>query len=310
MKDPASCDGVSHETWMMVAAAGGESDSSERPEAQSLIIQKNRNNNDQASGRPNEPDRPLLGFLKKRNTPDRAPFPEAWKAVLDRNVPYARGLDAAGRLKLEDLVRTFLKKKRFEGCAGLEVTDEIRVTVAGQACFLLLGRGNGGLYPVLRTVLLYPDAFVSPVVEHLEDGPIVSEEFEERVGESWSFGTVILSWADVLEGVESVNDGYNPVFHEFAHQLDLESGAEEGMPALPDRSAEEAWRRVMTRAYNAVAAGDDRVLDGYAGTSPAEFFAVATETFFEKPAALKRRHPEVYGLLRDYFGQDPERNHL
>jgi Mlc titration factor MtfA (ptsG expression regulator) len=246
----------------------------------------------------------LFGFLKKRNTPDPAPFPEAWKAILNRNVPYARGLDAAGRLKLEDLVRTFLKKKRFEGCAGLELTDEIRVTVAGQACFLLLGRPDG-LYPVLQTVLVYPDAFVSPVVEHMEEGPIVSEEFEERVGESWSFGTVILSWADVLEGVDIPNDGYNPVFHEFAHQLDEESGASEGMPGLPDRRTEQEWRRVMTREYNAVAAKGDRILDEYAGTSPAEFFAVATETFFERPAALKRLHPEMYGLLRDYFGQDP-----
>lgn len=210
-------------------------------------------------------------------------------------------------MRLEGLVRAFLKKKRFEGCAGLFVTDEMRVTIAGQACFLLVGRGNGGLYPVLRTVLLYPDAFVSPAVEHLEDGPIVSEELDERAGESWSFGTVILSWADVLEGVESPNDGYNPVFHEFAHQLDLESGAEEGMPGLPDRSAAEAWRRVMTREYNSVAARGDRVLDEYAGTSPAEFFAVGTETFFERPAALKRLHPEMYGLLRDYYGQDPSR---
>lgn len=247
----------------------------------------------------------MFGFLKRRSGSPPEPFPDEWKAVLNRRLPYARALDPAGRMRLESLVRTFLKKKRFEGCAGLTVTDEMRVTVAGQACFMLLGRGNGGLYPVLRTVLLYPDAFVSPVVEHLEEGPIVSEEFEERVGESWSFGTVILSWSDVLEGVESPTDGYNPVFHEFAHQLDLESGAEEGMPGLSDRRTEDAWRRIMTREYNAVAARGDRILDEYAGTSPAEFFAVATETFFERATGLKRLHPEMYGLLRDYFGQDP-----
>ncbi|MDM7926118.1 MAG: M90 family metallopeptidase, partial [bacterium] len=227
------------------------------------------------------------------------------RAARPPNRPGAPARDPAGRERLESLVRTFLKKKRFEGCAGLTVTDEMRVTVAGHACFLLLGRPHSGLYPVLRTVLLYPDAFVSPVVEHLEDGPIVSEEFEERAGESWSFGTVILSWADVLEGVSSPSDGYNPVFHEFAHQLDMESGAEEGMPGLPDRRTEESWRRVMTREFNGLAARGDRVLDEYAGTSPAEFFAVATETFFERASGLRRLHPEMYSLLRDYYGQDP-----
>lgn len=247
----------------------------------------------------------MFGFLKKRFGAAPEPFPDEWRAVLHRNLPWARALEPAGRERLESLVRTFLNKKRFEGCAGLTVTDEMRVTVAGHACFLLLGRADGGLYPVLRTVLLYPDAFVSPVVEHLEDGPIVSEELDERAGESWSFGTVILSWADVLEGVASPSDGYNPVFHEFAHQLDMESGAEEGMPGLPDRRTEESWRRVMTREYNSLAARGDRVLDEYAGTSPAEFFAVATETFFERASGLRRLHPEMYGLLRDYYGQDP-----
>jgi len=246
----------------------------------------------------------MFGFSRKRrNTLRTAPFPPEWAAILDRNVPYESLLDDNEKIDLRGLVQILLHEKRFEGCAGVEITDEIRVTVAAQACLLLLG-GQEDVFPRLRTILVYPDAFLAPSVEHLEDGVVV-EGMEARAGESWSLGNVVLSWADVLEGAADPGDGYNPVLHEFAHQLDDESGASEGAPSLPDGRSEAEWKRIFTREYRALSAGRSSPMDSYGAKSPAEFFAVATETFFERPVELKTAHPDVYDQLRKYYRQDP-----
>jgi MtfA peptidase len=239
----------------------------------------------------------------------RRPFPDAWHAILDRNVPYCRRLAPPDRQELEALVKVFVAEKSFEGCGGLEVDDEVRVTIAAHACILLLHRRTD-VYPDLRTILVYPHAYIAESTQHLEGG-IVIEGRQARLGESWSYGTVVLSWDDVVRAASDVHDGHNVVLHEFAHQLDNEAGFADGAPRLPERSMYVAWARVLGAEYQDLV---DRLqhhrpsfLGGYAATNPAEFFAVVTELFFEKPAALQRQHPALYEQLRTFYQQDPAR---
>ncbi len=234
-------------------------------------------------------------------------FPAKWLSIIERNVPYYRCLSADEQKELQGFIHIFLKEKQFEGCGGLKINDEIRVTIAAQACILLLGRKTD-FYPTLRSILVYPQAYIAPVKKVAAD-LLVTEGLEARFGESWSHGYVILSWDDVLNGASDIHDGRNLVFHEFAHQLDEESGAAEGAPLLPRRSMYIAWARVLTREYEeligSIELNRPTLLDKYGATSPAEFFAVATEFFFEKPGELKKLHPELYNQLRIFFQRDP-----
>ena len=222
-------------------------------------------------------------------------------------MPYYQHLDQADRRELEDLVKIFVAEKSFEGCGGLEMTDEVRVTVAAHACILLLHRETD-VYPDLRAILVYPHAYIADSAEHL-DGGIVVEGRQARLGESWSFGTVVLSWDDVRQAASDPHDGHNVVLHEFAHQLDNEAGIADGAPRLPERSMYVAWARVLGSEYEALVEQVHRhlptFLGAYAATNPAEFFAVITELFFGRPAALQRRHPELYDQLRAFYQQDP-----
>ena len=235
------------------------------------------------------------------------PLSPAWRAIIERNVPYLRELPPEDQRELEGLTQIFLAEKSFEGCNGLEITDEIRVTIAALACILLLHRKTD-IYPLLQSVLVYPETFVAPVETH-EPGGIVIEDDEEREGESWETGALILSWQDVLESVADPQDGYNVAFHEFAHQIDDEWGVADGTPPLPNDSMHEEWARVFKAEYDALIEADDReeetFLDPYGAESPAEFFAVVTEHFFEIPLELKENHPELYEQLRLFYEQDP-----
>ncbi len=234
-------------------------------------------------------------------------LPPEWLAIIERNVPYVRLLSAQERAQLAGDIRVFLAEKRFEGCAGLEITDEIRLTIAAQACLLLLNRQTD-YYPTLRTILVYPSAYFAHTAYRQPDGTVI-EGPQHRSGESWLRGAVVLSWDDARRGAADPFDGHNLVLHEFAHQLDGESGANEGAPALGDRPRYAAWARVLGREYRQLI--DDlegrlpTVIDGYGATTPAEFFAVVTESFFERPLALRRRHPELYEQLRAFYHQDP-----
>jgi len=235
------------------------------------------------------------------------PLPQEWQTFLRRNLPYYRVLSSADREELHGHIQIFLAEKRFEGLGGLTMTDEIRVTIAAQACILLLHRKTD-YYPSLVSILVYPSSFVVPIRERLPDGT-VAEGVEARLGESWHRGEVVLSWDDVRHGAADIYDGLNVVFHEFAHQLDDEGGVHDGVPLLADRSHYLAWGRVFIKEYEkllqAVAQRRRTLLHQYGATNPAEFFAVAVETFFEKPIQLKRRHPELYAQLAEYFQQDP-----
>jgi len=244
---------------------------------------------------------------RRREKIKARPFPVAWRAHIAKHVPYAALLTKAEREELEGHVQVFLAEKSFEGCGGLALTDEIRVSIAAQACVLLLGRDTD-YYPGLGTILVYPAAYVATARSSLAGGPVVESE-QVRLGESWSTGQVVLSWDDVERGAADVRDGHNVVFHEFAHQLDGLNPTSDGAPVLDKRSMYIAWARVLGAEYARLLDDIDRhhrtVLDRYGATSPAEFFAVASETFFEQPGALKRKHPELYEQLALFYKQDP-----
>src|ERR1700693_4838655 len=244
---------------------------------------------------------------RRRRRLRMTPFPASLLKIIRRNVPDVHILSQEDCHELQGHLQVFLAEKIFEGCGGLTVTDEIRVTIAAQVCLLLLHRVTD-YYPMLRTVLVYPGAYVAPVTESVGHG-LVSEGLSVRSGESWQHGSVILSWDDVLHGAADIHDGHNVVLHEFAHQLDQEAGAAEGAPILPKPSMDVAWGRVLRGEYSQLQKdaelGRETIFDTYGAENPAEFFAVATECFFEKALQLKEKHPRLYEELRLFYRQDP-----
>jgi len=227
-------------------------------------------------------------------------------ALIHRRLPLFARMQPDEQRQLLDLVRLFLADKQFHGCGGLEITDEIRVVIATQACLLLLNRKTE-LFPRLRHILVYPGAFTHEQEEHNEDGT-VSVVHKELLGESWHYGKVILSWDDIEYGLANFADGDNVVLHEFAHQLDAESGTEDGVPVLRHNDPA-VWSEVMQREYAALGRaadnGRETVLDPYGASDPVEFFAVATETFFEVPGLLAERHPQLFAELAQFYRADP-----
>ncbi len=244
---------------------------------------------------------------RRRKRALSVPFPEEWNGILSRNFPMDAKLPEDDRKELRSRIQVFLAEKHFEGLGGLEMSDEIRVTIAAQACLLLLHRGDID-YPRLSSILVYPTAYQASSVKR-EVGGIVTEDRQVRLGESWNTGAVVLSWDDVLYGAADYHDGHNVVLHEFAHQLDMENNVADGAPVLPRRSMYVAWARVLGKEFEHlqrdVIKHHRSVMDAYGATNPAEFFAVATETFFEKPAQLREKHPELYAQLSEFYDQDP-----
>lgn len=251
---------------------------------------------------------PLLWRAARRARIRSQPFPPAWRDTLRRRMPAFAQLPADVQLRLKKHAQVLIAEKPFIGCAGLEVTDEMRVLVAVQAAWLLLRR-RGGSFDTLRQVLLYPGAFV--VQRSTADAAgLVRDERHTLLGESWQQGHVVLSWQDVLAGAADPHDGRNVVIHEFAHQLDQETGAANGAPWLPGAGPRARWARVMTAEFHALqqrlAAGDTGgLIEPYAATNAAEFFAVASELFYEKPFELQQEHAALYAELRQYYGVDP-----
>ncbi|MCA9291653.1 MAG: zinc-dependent peptidase [Phycisphaerales bacterium] len=250
----------------------------------------------------------MFGFLRRRRRRRLrdTPLPEALRAIIDRNVRAAARLTAEERRQLEGHVQVLLHEKRFEGCAGLEITDEIRITIAAQAALLLLNR-DPRYYPTLRTILVYPSAYVVRGERRMPDGTVAAGP-QVRLGESWQRGSVVLSWSDARRGGMNHQDGRNVVLHEFAHQLDGEDGLMDGTPALDSRAAGATWAHVMQPEFDRLRQDIERdhpnLIRDYGATNPAEFFAVVTETFFERPDALRREHPALYEQLATYFRLD------
>jgi len=236
-----------------------------------------------------------------------AEFPVAWEEILSRSMPVYGRLPAELKARLKQALPVFLAEKRFIGCAGLTITDEIRLPVAAQACLLVVNRGVGQ-YDHVRSILIYPAAFITRH-EHRDDAGVHTWEEKVLSGESWTEGRVILSWDDVEEGLETGADACNVVYHEFAHQLDQADGEANGAPALDDAESYRRWSNVLRKEFDQLqrrlAAGEATLLPEDAAENAAEFFAVATEVFMEQPAELRARHPALYEELSRYYCLDP-----
>ena len=242
---------------------------------------------------------------QKRRRLLSTPFPPEWDAILKKNLPPYTRLSPGLLQQLQDATRIFMAEESFEGCGGLTLTDEIMVTIAAQACMLLFNR-RVKYYPGLYSILVYPSTYVAGT-GHTIRGQ--AQDASVRLGESWHTGAVVLAWDSVKNGAANFRDGHNVTMHEFAHQLDQQDGASDGVPELADRSAYSAWGRVFLKEYENLrrktVKGRKSLMDGYGATNAAEFFAVATETFYEKPAQLRNKHPELYEELYSFYRVNP-----
>jgi MtfA peptidase len=252
----------------------------------------------------------IFGFLKQRRRRQlrNRPIPNDWRTILKRNLPVFARLPLADQTELLGHVQIFLAEKNFEGCGGLELTEEIRVTIAAQACLLLLHRKTD-YYPRLITILVYPSSYQAYENRHLE-GQVWEEGSYALLGHTArQLRSLIIAWDEAKRGAADSSDGRNLVLHEFAHQLDFEDYATDGTPALTTRAEYRDWAKVMNEEFQALRAADEAgkttLLDTYGATNPAEFFAVATEAFFERPRALRARHPKLYAEFVRFFRQDP-----
>lgn len=235
------------------------------------------------------------------------PFPEEWDRILQQNVAHVRRLSPDELERLRNKLKIFIAEKYWEGCNGLEITDEIKVTIAGQACLLVLGFEDE-CFDHLQSVLVYPGEYVAEEKTY-RPGGVVVETASPRFGEAWYRGPVILSWPSVLDGGRTPESGGNVVFHEFAHVLDMQDSFVDGTPSLETREHSQRWSEVMTEEYNQLSRQAERgrtgLLDHYGTINEAEFFAVSTECFFERSVELSRQHSNLYQLFCEFYCQDP-----
>jgi hypothetical protein len=251
----------------------------------------------------------VLGWLigaplwraRRRAAAMARPLAAATLSAIDRNVPAASLLPPELRPRLESLMAAFIAEKEFIGCNGLVVTDEMRATIAAMACLLVLGRR--GHYDQLHSVLVYPTAFwVEDEVE--DEAGVVEQRRRVLSGEAWESSRIILSWEDVLEAARCPGEGYNVALHEFAHYLDAE-----GLGLGTGERTTAEWADDLAAEFEALLDAVDRgeftFLDPYAAEDEAEFFAVATEDFFERATELRAAHPRLYALLAEFYALDP-----
>ena len=248
----------------------------------------------------------LVLTRRKRDRLMATPLTEAQRAIIAQRVPVIARLPAGLSARFEGLVNRFLDQVTFHGAADHQITDEVRLTIAAQACLLLVNKENRW-FDTLETIFVYPAAFKSRIATG--DGHVHQEADVARTGESWQRGSVILAWDHAAFGAFADRDGHNVVMHEFAHQLDDQTGVTDGAPLLdPDHNARE-WAQAFQDAYarhtEQTARGAATLIDAYGATNPAEFFAVATEVFFERAEALREAEPALYGQLARYYRLDP-----
>ena len=249
--------------------------------------------------------------MKSNVSPDgikllNEPFPEEWRKILQPRWPLYGKLPDDLRHQLEQLTLVFLDRIDFRGVDGLTITDEIRVVTSAQACILLLNQGTF-FTNKLRSAVIHPKSYSTTTSD-----TIAGETTEKKIavqGQSWENGLVVLSWDNTRTGAANSKDGRNLVIHEFAHQLDQSDALTDGAPVLGSREQYKRWQKVCSRVFSdlqdKVDRGQKTVIDDYGATNPAEFFSVATETFFEKPHQLNKKRPELYDLLREYYRVDP-----
>jgi len=244
----------------------------------------------------------IFGWLKRRRRAKvlRRPLPDAAAEVLG-SMEFVEAFTSDERSRFEDLVKLLLDQIYWEGRSGLEVTDEMRVCIAAQACRLTLNLSEDA-YRRARTVYVFPGTYSA-------HGGDSGEGRSHRHGEAWLRGPMVFSWDAARHGVRNEDDGRNVVYHEFAHKLDMLDGYADGVPPVATSGAHQAWTEVLDAEYKALVQADERgkrtLLDKYGATNPAEFFAVATELFFERPDRMKDRHEELYRSMAAFYRQDP-----
>ena len=243
------------------------------------------------------------GWIRDRRLQE--PFPRSWQQILESRVPVYNRLPSRLRHQLEQHAQLFLAEKSFYGCDGFEIDDNVRVTIAGHACLLIVARSFSD-FDEISSILVYPDAYHVREIE--SDGLVVSESNQIRAGEASSRGQVVLAWAECEEGAVNPDGHHNVILHEFAHQLDYLDGTADGAPPLSGEEAQ-SWQKTMTRAYedlrHSLRHHHKPWLDPYGATEPAEFFAVLTEAFFQQPDHIKQEQPEVYQALCNFYRLDP-----
>jgi Mlc titration factor MtfA (ptsG expression regulator) len=234
------------------------------------------------------------------------PFPPEWRSWLDRDMALYRLLPEPKQAKLQDLIKVFIAEKNWEGCGGLALRDEMKVTISAQACLMALGFEPNYYFDGVQSILVFPDAFVEP--RQRQQGALIVEEDVELLGEMSTQGAIVLTWNEVLETSRDLSSRTNLVVHEFAHHLDAAYGQPGGLAAV-GRTEHESWRAIIETEYERLVRqarrGRPTLLDPYGTLSKAEFFAVASESFFQQPHLLAQRHPELFGLLQGFYRQDP-----
>jgi len=247
---------------------------------------------------------------RRRKKLTQAPFPSVWEDIIRRNVVHYCMLENAQRAHLRALIQVFIAEKNWEGAGGLELTDEIRVTISAQACLLLLGLPHN-FYQNVESIIVYPSTVVPPQRKlGFFENPSAPLELERPIlGQAFQQGPVIIIWDAALRGGRHPESGHNVIYHEFAHKLDMLDGAADGTPPLRDRAEYRDWVQTCSREYlrlkHDTEKGKKSFLDAYGATNEAEFFAVATEQFFDQPRLMMAHAPELYRVLQEYYRQDP-----
>lgn len=247
---------------------------------------------------------------RRRKKLTALPFPAAWEEILRHNVGHYCMLNDAERAELRALIQVFIAEKSWEGAGGLDLTDEIRVTISAQACLLLLGLPHN-YYKNVETIIVYPSTVVPPQRKlgffEIASAPV--EQSHPILGQAFQQGPVIIIWDAALQSGRQPTSGHNVIYHEFAHKLDMLDGAADGTPPLRDRTEYRDWVQTCEREYlrlkQDAERGNKSFLNAYGATNEAEFFAVATEQFFDQPRLMIKHAPDLYRVLKEYYRQDP-----
>ncbi len=237
------------------------------------------------------------------------PFPVLWRQILTHNVHHYRLLTPDERARIEDDLRIFVAEKFWEGGGGMEVTEEMKVTISALACLLTLGFAEHDYYPNVESIIVYPAGYRIPAHGEIVGGSVIMGGMQDVLGQAWNTLPLIISWSDVLMDSRGERQGHNVALHEFAHKLDFQGGGEaDGVPRLHTDEQYDRWAAVMSREYQQLVDdakhGRHTTLDAYGATNSAEFFAVATDAFFEKPIKLRDTHRELYAVLEEFYGVD------
>ncbi len=245
----------------------------------------------------------------RRKQYSRRDWPNEWNTVLEHHFPVYQQITADFRKHWEEIIQVLHQEKRFEGCGGFEIDDTVRLTILSQAALLLLGNRSDYYYDV-RSILVYPDIYTAPVQRREHDSFIVTEGFESRQGEAWSFGNIVLAWDSVIQQTSSFGNGINVTIHEFSHHLDQLYGVSDRIDApVSDQESDPEWIHKLRKSYldfvEIVERSHSPFMDPYGAHNPAEFFAVASENFIEKPRALNKHDSSLFDALKTFYEFDP-----